>query len=63
MKTLEDASYELSEADRQLGEDRFQEVGKTLEKVDDLIRTLDEEIKKLSNLIPSRPIIRDSVRI
>jgi protein phosphatase len=62
LKTLENASRELDDADRLLGENKFQEVGTTLEKVDNIIRTLDEEIKRISNLIPTRTVIPAPVR-
>lgn len=61
-KALNEADTELSNADHLLAENKFPDVSSTLKKVDDLITKLDEEIKKLSNLLPFRTIAPRPVR-
>lgn len=61
-KSLNDAATELSYADQLLAESKFADVSSTLKRVEDLINKLDEEIKKLSNLLPFRTIIPRPVR-
>lgn len=53
-QTLEEVSEELNKADALLTGNKLPEVSTTLEKVDNLLRMLDEEIKRLSTLRPSR---------